>query len=176
MIKLEIVRANNYLFQSIRNKHYVENNGTIGRQIHYLIFDTESFGIDPIGIISGASPVYACKARDTYFGITFKNRIKKLDYIINNTVFRLEKNEKNLASKILAIWRKKIIVDWYKKYGILINGFETFVYGKNRTGAIYKADNWSLVGITKGYAKKSNNVYVNSSSRQRTETKLVFCK
>ena len=173
IILLETSRGN-VLYKEIRNMHYVTNNGCIGRQIHYLIFDEEGFGRRPLGIISGASPVYACGPRDRFFKIDKSNRDSKLKQIVNNVVFRLEKHEKNLASKILSIWRKQITKDWYKKYKDTVIGFETFVYGENRTGAIYKADNWQYVGMSSGAAKKQHNYEYHIW--ETVPKKLIFCK
>ncbi len=103
-----------------------------------------------------------------------------LDRIINNVVLRLEYNEPNLASRILSLWRKQIIIDWEDRYHIKPIGFETFVYGDNRTGACYKADNWEYLELTKGAARKLRNskaaLKAGIISRQATTKKLVFCK
>ena len=80
-------------------------------------------------MISGASAVYAVKARDDYFGLNKDNKRSGLNSIINNVVFRLEKNIKNLGSQILALWRKTIARDWEEKYGVKVHGFETFIIG-----------------------------------------------
>ena len=130
----------------------------------------------PVGIISGASPVWACKPRDDFFGINKDNRVKMLGGIINNVVFRLEVTEKNLASHILSVWRKQIIDDWKKKYGFDIFGFETFVCGNSRTGASYKADNWVFCGYTKGSAKRQPRGVGRCSERSGTSVKMVFCR
>jgi len=159
-------------YRHFRDRHYVPNHGCIGRQIHYLIVE----GNTPIGIITGASPVWACKPRDRFFGINKDNRIEMLDRIINNAVFRLEKNTKNLASHILAVWRRQIVKDWKETYGIDVIGFETFVYGRNRHGTVYKADNWTFCGITAGNAKRSPRGIYSGTTREKTERKLVFCR
>lgn len=166
----------NPLYKQIRDRHYVENKGCIGRQIHYLIYEGNGILEQPVGIISGASAVWACKPRDDFFDINRDNRIKKIGLIINNVVFRLEKNEKNLATKILSIWRKQIIKDWNIKYGETAIGFETFVFGENRTGALYKADNWVYVGETKGSAKYKPHGAYSKGERKKVPIKLIYCK
>jgi hypothetical protein len=126
--------------------------------------------------ILNLSAVWACKPRDDFFGITKENRVETIDKIINNVVFRLIKNEKNLATQILSLWRKTILKDWKEKYGGEIIGFETFVYGENRVGTIYKADNWKLVGKTQGSAKCKPHGAYNLGERKKTDIKLIFCK
>lgn len=178
-LTLQQVSRENPEYKSIRNQHYVKNHGCIGKQIHYLIFSNdlgEVFGQKPLGIISGASAVWACKPRDDYFGITKENRVDVIDKIINNTVFRLITRDKNLGSMVLSLFRKQVINDWQKKYNTEVIGFETFVFGENRTGTIYKADNWQYVGETQGSAKYKPHGAYNKGERLQTDKKLIFCK
>lgn len=171
-LKLIQTSRTNPLYKKIRDCHYVENHGCIGRQCHYLIFKDNAI----IGIISGASAVWACKGRDNYFNIDKDNRKIKINKIINNVVFRLELNEKNLGTQILSLWRKLIIIDWKQKYNDEVIGFETFIFGENRIGSMYKADNWQFCGHTAGSAKYKPHGIYNKGERKRTDIKLIFCK
>lgn len=159
-------------YQSIRDRHYVPNRGCHGQQLHYLI----KIDFDTVGIISGASSVWAVKSRDIFFGLTKDNKRKGLPSIINNVVFRLERHEKNLATQILSLWRKTIAIDWEKKYGVSVYGFETFVIENDiRKGALYKADNWVFLGETAG-STKAHKGLENKSTRSETCKKLIFAK
>ena len=171
-IRLEQCKRTDPRYKEIRDRHYIPNHGCIGQQIHYLVFLDE----EVVGIISGASAVYAVKARDDYFGLTKDNKRPGLNSIINNVVFRLEKNIKNLGSQILALWRRTIARDWEAKYGVKVHGFETFIIGNEvRFGALYKADNWDYVGMTSGSAKTRSGVQF-MSERETTVKKMIFCK
>ena len=120
---------------------------------------------------------YAVKCRDDYFGITKENRNVALNGIIDNTVFRLERNIPNLATQILSKWRKRVCEDWKNTYGVDVAGFETFVLeNENRKGALYKADNWDFVGETKGSTKMHLHGMDKTFERVPVEKKLVFCK
>jgi len=62
-----------------------------------------------------------------------------------------------------------------------VAGFETFVVeerlwnGKTRNGACYRAENWELVGITKGYGE--TNVRGRESKEKSLQAKkLVYCR
>ena len=171
---MELVQCSrtNPEYKKIRDGHYVANHGCIGRQLHYLIYDETEI----IGIISGASAVWAVQPRDTFFGIDKVNRVEKIGAIIDNVVFRLIKNEHNLATKILKLWRNKVVKDWEAKYSTPVVGFETFVFGDNRTGACYKADNWTFVGTTKGSTKLHEHGCYNPQTRVKTVPKLIFCR
>ena len=172
IIKLEKVSRVHPIYYEIRNRHYVANHGCIGRQLHYLIYRNN----EPIGIISGASAVWACKPRDDFFSINKENRAKKIGKIINNVVYRIEFKEKNLATRVLSLFRKQVIKDWEERYKDNVVGFETFVFGKNRTGALYKADNWIYCGVTSGSAKYKPHGAYNKGERKTVAKKFIFCK
>ena len=160
------------IYQDIRNRHYVANRGTHGQQLHYLIkLDNEI-----VGIISGASSVWAVKSRDEYFGLNKDNKRVALPSIVNNTVFRLEKHEPNLATFVLSRWRKKIAIDWEERYKVKVHGFETFVVEEeHRKGALYLADNWVYLGETAGSTKTHNGLN-NKSERLSTSIKMIYAK
>ena len=168
-------------YQAIRDRHYVENRGTHGQQLHYLIFlNDELIGDDTdhelIGIISGASSVWAVKSRDLFFGLNNDNKKVALPSIINNSVLRLERHRKNLASFVLALWRKRIAQDWEERYSVVVHGFETFVVEEDfRKGTLYKADNWVFLGETQGSTKRHSGLE-NKSIRVETNKKLIFAK
>jgi hypothetical protein len=172
-IELVLCKRSDPIYQEIRNRHYVENHGCIGRQLHYLVYVDGKIS----GIISGASPVWACAPRDNFFGITKDNReyvVGRL--VINNVVFRLEERIPNLGTVVLSKWRKQVVKDWVERYGDSPLGFETFIFGENRTGAMYKADNWVYVGETKGNTKFKPHGAYGITERKQVEKKLIFCK
>lgn len=160
-------------YKRIRDRHYIPNHGAIGQQLHYLIYLDD----EVIGIISGGASAYSVKCRDDYFGITSENRQVALNGIVDNTVFRLEKNLPNLGTQVLKQWRKQICIDWEKKYSVKVCGFETFIIeNEHRKGSLYKADNWDFVGETQGSAKVHDKGISNVHHRVETKKKLVFCK
>ena len=174
-IILEFVKRTDERYQDIRNRHYVPNKGTHGQQIHFIIHYKGSV----VGIISGASSVYGVKSRDMFFNIPQDKEKKQRLYlpaIINNTVFRLEYHEKNLATRVLSKWRKVISELWEKVYGVPVIGFETFVVEEDfRKGTLYLADNWEYCGDTVG-STKSHKGLLSPSTRTKTEVKMVYCK
>jgi len=171
-IDLLCCKRTNAQYQEIRDRHYVANRGCIGQQLHYLIIIDNKVG----GIISGASCVYAVKARDEYFGLTKENKKSSLPSIINNVVFRLEIHIPNLATQVLSRWRKQVAIDWEERYGVKVHGYETFVVEEDfRKGTLYKADNWDFLGYTCGSAKLHNNI-LNKFSRYKTPIKMIYAK
>jgi hypothetical protein len=175
MISLEFCTRTNLVYKSIRDRHYIPNNGTHGQQIHFIVYDNNEL----VGIISGASSVYGVESRDRFFNIP-KDKQTKQDYylpaIINNVVFRLEVHTKNLGTKILSKWRKTISLLWEEIYNVPVIGFETFIIeNETRKGSMYKADNWLFVGETKGSTKNHSGL-TNKSTRVETDIKMVYCR
>jgi len=187
-IRFERVKFTDPRYWEYRKRHYVPINGKggcYGRQIHYLIFVDEK----QVGIISGASPAMQVKPRDEFFGIPHSSKDKEkwknmLNSIIDNVLFRLEVDtpHPNLASQILAKWRRQCAVDWISRYGGKVIGFETFVDGDDertgvqRGGVCYKADNWTFVGQTQGSAKAHESGMHSPIVRRKTSVKLIFCR
>ena len=171
-IKLIRCKRTDPNYQSIRDRHYIANRGTHGQQLHYLVLLDDEI----VGIISGASSVWAVKSRDEFFGLTKENKQAGLPSIINNTVFRLEKHIPNLATYVLAMWRKQVAKDWEERYKVKVHGFETFVIETDfRKGTLYKADNWVYLGQTAGSAKIHIG-WDNKSERGITEKKMIYAK
>ena len=187
-ISFERVKFTNPRYWEYRKRHYVPINGKggcYGRQLHYLVL----LDGKQIGIISGASPAMQVKPRDDFFGIPHSGKDlakwkEMLGQIIDNVIYRieLEKPIPNLASQILALWRRRVSADWIERYGGKVIGFETFVDGDDertgvqRGGVCYKADNWKLVGSTRGSAKAHVSGMHSDIVRRKTSVKLIFCR
>jgi len=173
-IILERVKSSDARYKAIRGAHYVADNGTVGRAIHYVIH----YGNQVAGIISGASSTWNAAKHDPLLGFFLARQFdeffaeehegqKPLDQellvtIINNSVFRLTYNEHGLASRVLAAWRDQVQDDWMMRYGgmqcgydeIPVFAFETFIEprehgnGKRRDGGCYRFDGWKHTGTT----------------------------
>ena len=179
LVRLELVKSSDPLYKQFRSRHYIPPKGAVGQQLQYLVF----YGSEVVGVIGGASAVFTNQARDEFwqFSADRDTKTRQLNSVINNNVFRLEYPAPNLATMVLAMWRKRIVQDWEHLYGVQVAGFETFVVeerlwnGKTRNGACYRADNWEMVGITKGYG--DTNVRGREvGSKNLQARKLVYCR
>jgi hypothetical protein len=171
--------------------------GHHGQQIHYLIWvKPDDSKWQNVGAISGGSPTFGVGIRDKFFGLDKFPKPKRgenslyLNGIIDNTLYRLELNIPNLASQILAIWRKQVVKDWEFMYGVKPYGFETFVDEdrdetkgfKKSKGGLYVADNWTCVGTTKGSTKDhvgrglTGGLKGNPFHRKKVSIKIAYCK
>ena len=55
----------------------------------------------------------------------------------------------NVGTRVLKLLRQQAPIEWKKKYGDDLKYLITFV-GGGRDGAVYKADNWEVIGSTAG--------------------------
>jgi len=177
-VRLALVKRSDPIYTQYRKDHYIPDRGVVGQQLQYLIF----YGHDIVGVIGGSSAVYASEDRDEYWNLSQEKDLKtrQLNSIINNNIFKLDYPAPNLATIVLKMWRKQIATDWQNLYGVEVAGFETFVVeerlwnGKTRNGACYRADNWELVGITKGYG--NTNVRGRKTTHKNLKSKkLIYC-
>ena len=179
LIRLELVQRSNPLYKDFRSRHYIPDRGLVGQQLQYLVF----YGNEVVGVIGGSSAVFTNQARDAFWGFAEDKdtKTRQLNSVINNNIFRLEYPAPNLATMVLAIWRKRIAQDWEDLYGVQVAGFETFVVeerlwnGKTRNGACYRADNWEMVGITRGYGDTNVRGRKHNSKALQAK-KLIYCK
>jgi len=126
-------------FATLFLAHYPESKGIVGRQCNYIV---ERSGIT-LGIVGANSPPLHYKLFESYFPGYSENNW------LNNNVYRLVVNEKNLGTKVLRMFRERIKEDYEEQYKHELVGLITFVEPP-RTGAIYKADNWTPLGMTQG--------------------------
>jgi hypothetical protein len=174
MIELVMSNKGDHDVKYLMSIHYSKPKGFVGRQIIYKAYNDNEF----VGVIAGGSPTLHLAGRNEFFGDKFV-----LGEIINNNFFHLLPSEdKNLGTKVLKLFRTKITRDWHEKYNSKIIGFETLVE-LPRKGSLYKADNWLLVGQTKGYTcKRTAGKGTDSWGGKRVwntrelKPKLVFCK
>lgn len=142
---LEMVKVpkSDGLFGKLFFEHYPGSKGIPARSLCYLLYDNSIC----IGIIGVNSP-------PRNYGI-FKRYFEGLDerHFVNNNVFRLINNEKNLGTQVLKLFRNTIRRDYEQKYRDKLLGIVTFVEPP-RTGAMYKADNWDYLGETQGKRMK----------------------
>ena len=178
MIELRQAKKSDKDVQYLMSIHYSHPKGFVGRQLIYKVFDNDEF----VGVIVGGSATLHLLGRNEFFGDKYY-----INGIINNNFFHLIDNhgDKNLGTKVLAKWRKQVVKDWEERYKDKVIGFESLVE-LPRTGAMYKADNWTEVGITKGFTcrrvpGKETGVFTGgkrvwNTNPDELKPKLVFCK
>ena len=177
MIRLELVEYHMQKLQVKRiiEKHhsYVPSNSSVGRRIDWLIYRDNEFPPECLGMIGIGSSVYPPpKSILEYMSLTKFEYKDIFNTIANNWRFCMVKSIPNAGSQILKQLRQLAPIEWKKKYGGELKHLITFVGGGNN-GAVYKADNWEMIGETAGLPKhKSSSMKWNN----KEELKDLFVK
>lgn len=174
-IALQLVKRSDPDYQSIRDGHYVENNGAGGRQAHFIIW----YKGEEAGIISAGMSVWGTAPRDKFFGIAGKTKEEKKrvhDNVVNNTVYHLTNHEYGLGSRVINVWCDVVPAVWDALYNTEVIGYETFVIPTGtRSGTLYRHAGWKKCGWTYGSARVTKHMGT-KDTRKEVERKLVYCR
>jgi len=131
----------------ITNHHsYVPTTSSVGRRIDWLV-DYDNSIVGMIGIGSSVYPPPKDILR--YLNLSKDQYRTVFNSIANNWRFCMSERIPNLGTRILKELRKHAPIEWEKKYNNKLTHILTFV-GGGHNGAVYLADNWSLIGTTAG--------------------------
>jgi hypothetical protein len=193
VVSLEEVKASNGFFCSFRRGHYVkppirkdgsENTGWPGRNLCFLIKNDGKY----VGAIAGGSPPLDMKPVQDFFQLSADNKLRGYQgrFIFGNVLYRLEKEkienpDKNLGTIVLRLWRMETQRIHLDRWSDPLAGFVTLIEPSDcraeSQGAMYKADNWKIVGTTKGNARAlSGNFGTDAISRKAVSQKLILCR
>lgn len=146
---------------------YVASAASVGRRIDWLIYDTQEGSLpECIGMIGLGSSVYP-PPKDLLRKVGLSKDEYRLVFnnFANNWRFCLKKKVPNAGTQILKLVRNSCQKIWKEKYGDDLHHLLTFVAGGN-TGAVYKADNWEVIGETAGLpAHKSSSMKWDNSEK-----------
>lgn len=160
---------------------YVPTYKSVGRRIDWLIIKDECV-VGMIGIGSATYP--PCKDVLQYLGYTKDDYRKKFNTIANNWRFCVTEQIPNLGTQVLKLLRQNAPVEWRKIYRNDLFYLMTFV-GGGKSGSVYKADNWELIGKTAGLpSHKSSSMKWHTKNELKTlfvkpdgkNKKLIFIK
>ncbi len=150
-LDLLVTKNSNHWLRGLMEIHYSQPKGFVARNIVYAVFwDMVFYGYTVAGSCTRSLP-----KRNEFFGIDDA----KLNNIVNNSFFHIERAltgkypHRNFLPLIIKEWRKHVMVDWPKKYGDQVIGFETLVEPP-RTGECYLRDGWTYISTTKGFTCK----------------------
>lgn len=135
----------------VQRYHYLGYKKLFGLNIKYFIY---LHGVsEPVGCISfTSSTTYHQKDRDNWIGWSNEQRVKKLNWVLNNNrmlIFPWIKI-KNLGSKSLSIALFNVANDWEAKFNFRPLLIETYVDHSRFTGSMYKAANFIQIGQSSG--------------------------
>jgi hypothetical protein len=153
--------------QLMQAHHYLGALAKIGNTLRYVA----ERGGHWVGLLSVSAPALKCAARDRWIGWGYRHQYDRLNLVANNSRFLIlpDCHDKNLASQILSRLRRRIQHDWLMHFGYPLLMLETFVDPARFHGTVYRASNWTLVGLTQGYRRTREGYSERTDSR-----KLVF--
>lgn len=169
---LHLQRApfDNAYIQLLWRQHYVGSKGTVGRQMHYIVY----WHGKAVGAISAGSAMFAHKRRDKVLNIGRDEQQGGIRHIANNTMFRMTrpKEERPFASEVLAQWMDIVKDDWLRDYGDYVRAFETLVEPP-RWGGIYKLLKWKKIGMTYGLGARRPEGHGTAGEKSTGRRKII---
>ena len=124
------------------NHSYIEWSDRPSRKMYWLLFEDSRI----VGVWGLASAFDKPKKISEFMqlhNIQFNELGNNIVYCLNG------QKDKNAGTKFLKLLRIDAKQWWNERYGDDLKALQCFVLPP-RTGAIYKADNWTLIGQTKG--------------------------
>jgi hypothetical protein len=168
-LKVEPVQASQEgVFQQLtQNHHYLGSLPKIGHMIRYVATLEDQW----LALLSFSAAALKCSARDQWIGGGYRHQTGRLNLITNNSRFLILPADyiKNLGSQILSLCRRRIQQDWINQFGYPLLLLEAFVDPERFHDTVYRAANWTLVGVTKGYRRTGAGY-----TEQTQSKKMVF--
>lgn len=168
---------------------YIKYSDRPSRKMYYALFENDAL----VGVFALSTVFDKPKSVSEYM----KKHGLGTNEVANNIVYCLYGHQdKNAGSKFLAMLRRDSVKWWKERYGDDLKAFQTFVLPP-RNGAVYKADNWTLIGETAGksafvrtirpseldqYPEAQRKVFRSGEVKyvirgyKETESKLIFMK
>jgi hypothetical protein len=130
--------------------HYLGALRKIGETLWYVASCRDEW----VALLCFAAAALKLAPRDQWIGWTQRQQFARLRLLANNTRFCVLPgwNQKNVGSRTLALCEHRLSQDWAVAYGHQILLLETFV-DETHQGTVYLADNWRLVGETRGFRR-----------------------
>lgn len=147
----------------MQTHHYLGASRPIGETLRYIALWQDQW----IALISFSSAALKCAVRDQWIGWSYRHQFDRLNLVTNNSRFLIlpQWHYPNLASRTLSLCQKRLPDDWIKHFHHPLLLLETFVDPAHFHGTLYKAANWQLLGLTKGYRRVANIYQANSSPK-----------
>jgi len=169
----------------IKHHSYVPTHRSVGRRIDWLVYENPEFMSMAVGMIGIGSSVYPPpKDLLNYLGMSKYEYKDNFNSYANNWRFCMTKSIPNAGSQILKQLRHYAPIEWEAKYRNFLTHLITFV-GGGKDGAVYKSDNWEMIGETAGLPKhKSSSMKWNNKDELKElyvkptgeNKKLIFVK
>ena len=158
-----VERAEEFFHRRLMTEHhYLGYLPKIGHTLWYVATYQDQW----IALLTFSAAAWKCAVRDQWIGWDFHHQYDydRLKLIANNSRFLIlpDWHYRNLGSKILSLCQKRLSQDWQKYFGHRLLLLETFVDPQRFHGTVYRAANWSDLGLTRGY-RRTRHGYSNTA-------------
>ncbi len=157
--KLEISQ----LRQALDQEHYLKAGRPAGHVLWQGIYRTNPDDDNQtlVAVLCWGGAAKRLKARDLHIGWDSVTCANRLNLVVQLRRFLIldAVRKPNLASQCLAISLRSLSVEWEKAHGFQPLLAESFHDPKQHTGTLYKATNWTPLGLTKGFKRHRADFY-----------------
>jgi len=145
--------------------HYLGDLAKIGHTLWYVA----THGEDWAALLSFSAAAWKCAVRDRWIGWDYRHQYDRLRLIANNSRFLIlpDWHCPNLGSKVLSLCQQRIGADWQRHFGQPLLLLETFVDPSRFQGTVYRAANWTCLGLTQGFRRTRAGYTAHSQSPKR---------
>lgn len=166
--------------QMMRAHHPLGDGPLCGAQLRYLVRSSAGW----LGGLSFSAAAWRLKARDEWIGWDDQARSGGLSKIVGNSRFLILPTVvvPNLASHVLGVVLRRLVVDWRNRYGEEPVLVETFVDPSYYQGTCYRAANWTDLGLTKGRGRQDRRTEAKLEPKQilvyplRSDWRTILCE
>jgi hypothetical protein len=147
-----VERAQEARYQELMaREHYLGALPKIGETLWYVAGCRGEW----VALCGFSAAAWKCTVRDRWIGWDFRLQFARLKLIANNSRFLILApwHQPNLGSRVLGLVARRIGADWQRQFGHPLWLLETFVDRQRFAGTVYRAANWTEVGLTKGYRR-----------------------
>jgi hypothetical protein len=137
--------------ESMACHHYLGDLAKIGETIWYVTTWRDQW----VAQLSMSAAALKCGVRDRWIGWDFRTQYSRLKLIANNSRLLILPgwHGSNVGSRVLSLIERRIAADWRARFGHSLLLLETFVDPRRFSGGVYRAANWTELGLTRGYRR-----------------------
>jgi hypothetical protein len=148
-LKLVVQETDRRLWNALLLREHPQGERIItGRQLRYLVYSDHGL----LGALAVSASALHLEARDKWIGWDWQIRQQYLERVIclSRFLIRPAIECRNLASKVLGLFARRVGPDFEQRYGYRPWLIESFVDTTYHKGTCYRAANWARVGHSKG--------------------------
>jgi hypothetical protein len=159
--------------EHLARHHYLGDLAKIGETLWYVATWQDQW----VAQLSLSAAALKCGVRDRWIGWDFRTQYGRLKLIANNSRFLIlpEWHRPNIGSRVLSLLERRIGGDWQARFGHPLLLLETFVDPRRFHGGVYRAANWTELGLTQGY-RRTKGGYSNEVDAPKRVFVRALCR